>query len=79
MPRNIFHSSIKLSLFVSLFVDHYKMLNTNAWVRHSVEKNVGFMQNMSCSLPSPETIHASRFMREFMQNTVRRHADYPYP
>ena len=45
------------------------MLNTNVWARHSVEKNVDFMQNMSCSLPSPEAIHAARFMQ-------RIHAEY---
>ena len=55
------------------------MLNTNAWARYSsVEKNVDFMQNMSCSLPIPEAIHAPHFMRGFMQNTVMRHVDYPY-
>ena len=42
-------------------------------------KNVDFMQKMSCSLPSLEAIHVPRLMRGFMQNTVMRHADYPYP
>ena len=37
-------------------------------------KNVDFMQKMSCSLPSLEAIHAPRFMRGFMQNTVMRQA-----
>ena len=34
-----------------------------------LKKNVDFMQNMSCSLPSPEAIHAARFMQ-------RIHAEY---
>ena len=42
-------------------------------------KNVDFMQKMSCSLPSLEAIHAPRFMRGFMQNTVMRHASCRLP
>ena len=60
------------------------MLNTNVWARHSVEKNVDFMQNMSCSLPSPEAIHAARFMQRIHAeyrhaSGVMRHAVYPDP
>ena len=42
-------------------------------------KNVDFMQKMSCSLPSLEAIHAPRFMRGFMQNTVMRQASCRLP
>ena len=58
-----------------------KMLNTKEWARYLVEKKIDFLQNMTCSLPSPEANHAFRLMRGFSRipSCVMQITDYPYP